>query len=250
MISSALHLRVLLRLPLAAGLAAAFFGELVDVFLGGRPLPLGLPSAPSTFGFSTLAGPPSVLGRPRGRPVEAFGAALALEAPPAGRPRFLGAGLSSAVSSSSRPRFFGFLMLPLVFGASAASASSSPSSTAAAPFLAEAAFFGVVFDLGVLVLFLVAFSSTSTSDCFFTTSLPDRVISSAGSSGSAGLVIVLPRFDVTAASPSVFLSATSPDGPEPPQFQETARDVSHLYAGTYACIILYIGRQQEVQCET
>ena len=42
----------------------------------------------------------------------------------------------------------------------------------------------------------------------------------AGSSGLADLLIVLPRLEVTDASPSVFFSDTSPPGAEPFQFQD------------------------------
>ncbi len=42
----------------------------------------------------------------------------------------------------------------------------------------------------------------------------------AGSLGCADFLMVLPRLDWTATSPSDFFSATSPDGAEPFQFQE------------------------------
>ena len=45
----------------------------------------------------------------------------------------------------------------------------------------------------------------------------------AGSSGWAAFLIVLPRFDWMATSPSVFLSATMPPGVEPFQLAEASK---------------------------
>ena len=48
----------------------------------------------------------------------------------------------------------------------------------------------------------------------------------AGSLGLASFLIVLPRLDWMATSPSVFFSATSPLGALPFQFQEAGKVVS------------------------
>ncbi|KAI8937304.1 hypothetical protein NX059_012559 [Plenodomus lindquistii] len=68
-----------------------------------------------------------------------------------------------------------------------------------------------------------AFLSTLSSDARFTTSLPERSMWTAGLSGSAFFLMVLPRFDSMAISPCSLTSATSPPGLPEPQFHETVK---------------------------
>jgi hypothetical protein len=75
-----------------------------------------------------------------------------------------------------------------------------------------------------------AFSSTLSSLARFTTSLPDRSTCTAGLSGDAFFLMVLPFFDSMAISPCSLTSATVPPGLPLPQFQETIRQrVSKCY---------------------
>jgi hypothetical protein len=59
-----------------------------------------------------------------------------------------------------------------------------------------------------------------------------------GLEGSAGLVMVLPLWDVTETSPSVFFSATVPEGREPFQFHETGKHVSQGYTKAELCVCM------------
>jgi hypothetical protein len=135
-------------------------------------------------------------------------------------PRFAGGSSSLLAGSSSRLR----LLADLVAGASFEVSLRLSFGVSFAFFLAAPLF-------GVLPAF---FSWTSTSDAFFATSLPGREISNAGSLGEACLRITLPRFEVTCASPSVFLSETTPLEAPPAQFHATG-EVSAIHESRGRC---------------
>ena len=142
---------------------------------------------------------PSFFGRPRPffSPSAAAFLGWALGAAPLGRPLgFLASGSSAGFSSAGALRFFGLLVAEAL-----SFLSDSPLTS------------------GVLALLLAPLdflSSTVSSLVFFTTLLPLCSSSTAGSLGCADFLIVLPRCEVVATSPSDFLSATVPDGLELP----------------------------------
>ena len=176
-------------------------------------------SAFSFFGLFSVAGLSEVV--PFGRPRPFFS------------PLVAAAGLSAfsfLVLGSAFP-FFAALAAP--FGLLFAFLTPSPSPSASSSALRFSPFLALLGASSVVVSSLFSasslspdfFSSTFSSLWFFTTSLPGRARWMAGSLGWAALLIVLPRFDWTETSPSVFFSATSPAGVLPFQFQEAVSDM-------------------------
>lgn len=186
-------LRVRLPTPVPFGAALAFFS-----FLGALGLGVPLPS--------------SFLGRPRPFLLGSTSPVLLLSL--AAAAAFLSAFLSAffsamvfflvAVVAAPLPvvvpsAFLGRPRPSLAFlaGSSSRSSSAGRFSPALGPSSASSS---------------LPFCSTVSSFWFLTTSLPGRDRATAGLSGSALRLMVLPRFDWTETSPSVFFSDTSPEG--------------------------------------
>jgi hypothetical protein len=184
---------------------AAFLVPLVPLNSAffGLPRPFFEPAAsPFSFFCFFLAGSASFL--PSSFSSESLSASLSSDSSSAFWSPFSVAFLSLLFSVSSWSLFSPVFGSPL-FSSLSSSSLSSLDSFLSSPFSAP-----------------LAFCSTSSSETFLTTSLPDREISTAGLPGSVLFLISFPLWLTTVASPFSTTLATSPSGCELPHCQETA----------------------------